>query len=66
MMTLFDKQGGSKLVPELSYPATGLGCVSRVYTDHGTFAVGPQGVSVVDLHGLTQRELVERTGLSFG
>ncbi|WP_036195070.1 3-oxoacid CoA-transferase subunit B [Nocardioides aequoreus] len=65
MMTLFDKQGGSKLVPELTYPATGLGCVSRVYTDHGTFEVGADGPRVVDLHGLTADELAERTGLAF-
>ena len=34
MMTLFAKDGSAKLVRECSYPLTGLGCVSRVYTGH--------------------------------
>lgn len=29
MMTLFDKKGRPKLVPECTLPLTGLGCVSR-------------------------------------
>src|SRR2546423_4656250 len=37
MMTLFDKQGAAKIVPECSYPLTGLACIDRVYTDYGTF-----------------------------
>ena len=44
MMTLFGKDGASKLVRECTYPLTGVACVSRVYTDHGVFEVGPDGV----------------------
>jgi acyl CoA:acetate/3-ketoacid CoA transferase beta subunit len=40
MMTLFGKDGVPKLVPTCTYPLTGAGCVSRVYTDHGIFEVG--------------------------
>ena len=40
MMTLFAKDGTPKLVPRCTYPLTGIGCVSRVYTDHGVFTVG--------------------------
>lgn len=40
MMTLFARDGSPKLVAECSYPLTGLGCVSRVYTDHAVFELG--------------------------
>jgi 3-oxoadipate CoA-transferase, beta subunit len=60
MMTLFDKAGTAKIVPECSYPLTGLGCIDRVYTDHGTFDVGSGGVRVRELHGITAAELGER------
>ncbi len=63
MMTLFDKQGRSKLVETCTYPLTGVACVSRVYTDHGVFVVGPGGAQVVELHGITSAQLRERTGL---
>ncbi|GAB3999804.1 3-oxoacid CoA-transferase subunit B [Nocardioides marmoraquaticus] len=63
MMTLLDKQGRSKLVDACTYPLTGVGCVSRVYTDHGVIDVGPEGARVVELHGTTVEELRELTGL---
>lgn len=63
MMSLFDKDGAAKLVPECSYPLTGIGCVSRVYTDYGTFLIGPDGVRVRECFGISSAELAERTGL---
>lgn len=63
MMTLFDKQGTCKLVPELTYPATGTGCVSRVYTDLATFQITDEGLTVLDVHGASVDELRRRTGL---
>lgn len=64
MMDLLTRSGESKLVPACTYPLTGLACVSRVYTDHGTFAVGPGGASIVDLaEGLTVEDLCRITGL---
>jgi len=51
MMTLLDKQGRPKIVPECTYPLTGVGCIDRVYTDLGTFDTTPQGVRVRDLAG---------------
>ncbi|WP_229053509.1 3-oxoacid CoA-transferase subunit B [Aeromicrobium sp. Leaf350] len=60
MMTLFAKDGSSKLVPSCTYPLTGVGCVSRVYTDLALFEVGPDGVTVLETWSLTVDELAER------
>lgn len=66
MMTLFAKDGTPKLVPSCTYPLTGLGCVSRVYTDVATFEVGPDGVRLLEVFGTTREELVERLALDLG
>jgi 3-oxoadipate CoA-transferase, beta subunit len=63
MMSLFTRSGESKLVPRCTYPLTGLGCVSRVYTDHGVFDIHPDAVTVTATFGLSVDELVARTGL---
>jgi len=63
MMSLFAKDGRPKLVPECTYPLTGRGCVSRVYTDVATFAVEPEGVRVVETFGISIDELITRVGL---
>lgn len=58
MMELLTKTGQSKLTPECSYPLTGIGCVSRVYSDLAIFDISPQGVKVVDaVPGLTLSDL---------
>lgn len=63
MMSLFTKEGTPKLVPTCTYPLTGLACVSRVYTDHAVFAVGRDGVKVIETYGATVAELAERLQL---
>ena len=63
MMTLFGKDGSSKLVPECTYPLTGVACVSRVYTDHGVFEVTDEGLRLRTAYGAALGELRERTGL---
>ena len=63
MMTLFAGDGSSKLVPECTYPLTGLACVSRVYTDHGVFEIAGDGVRVRTAYGATLDELRDRTGI---
>jgi 3-oxoadipate CoA-transferase beta subunit len=64
MMELLTKQGESKLVETCTYPLTGLGCVSRVYTDLAVFDVGPAGARVVEMvDGLGLEELRRLTGL---
>lgn len=60
MMSLFAKDGAPKLVPECTYPLTGLGCVSRVYTEYGVFLLTVGGVVVREKFGITLEELRQR------
>ncbi|MCJ2184689.1 3-oxoacid CoA-transferase subunit B [Novosphingobium sp. 1949] len=65
MMELFTKQGACKLVEACTYPLTGLGCVSRVYTDMAVFDLGVDGAKVVEMvEGLTLEDLRQSTGLT--
>ncbi|WP_375213249.1 3-oxoacid CoA-transferase subunit B [Aquabacterium sp.] len=58
MMELLTKTGQSKLTPECTYPLTGIGCVSRVYSDLAIFDITPQGMKVVDtVPGLSLSDL---------
>jgi 3-oxoadipate CoA-transferase beta subunit len=57
MMNLLTREGESKLVPECTYPLTGVGCVSRVYTDLAVFLIEPDGVVVRETHGVSFEEL---------
>ena len=59
MMTLLTKDGSPKLVPECTYPLTGLGCVDRVYTELATFEITASGVRVLATHGPTYDELAD-------
>ncbi|SIR95278.1 3-oxoacid CoA-transferase subunit B [Micromonospora avicenniae] len=49
MMNLLSRDGTPKLVPECTYPLTGVGCVSRVYTDLAVFLIEDEGVAVREL-----------------
>ncbi|MGV0739694.1 3-oxoacid CoA-transferase subunit B [Mycobacterium syngnathidarum] len=60
MMTLFAKDGSAKLVPSCTYPLTGLGCVSRVYTDLAVFDISADGVTVRDTYGISRTDLADR------
>ena len=57
MMTLLARDGTPKLVPECTFPLTGVGCVSRVYTDLATFVLTEVGVEVRELFGTTFADL---------
>ncbi|MQA05891.1 MAG: 3-oxoacid CoA-transferase subunit B [Streptosporangiales bacterium] len=58
MMTLLTKDGTPKLVPECTYPLTGVRCVDRVYTDLATFEIRADGVHVLTTYGSTYADLV--------
>ncbi|OLR93295.1 3-oxoacid CoA-transferase subunit B [Actinokineospora bangkokensis] len=60
VMELFAKDGSPKLVPSCTYPLTGVGCVSRVYTDLAVFDLGQDGVVVREVFGTTTDELAAR------
>jgi len=57
MMSLFTKTGESKLVETLSYPVTGLGCVSRIYTEVAIFELHDAKVLVRSVHGISFDQL---------
>jgi 3-oxoadipate CoA-transferase beta subunit len=58
MMEYLTKSGQAKLVPQCTYPLTGLGCVSRLYTDLAVIDLVDGEARVVDLApGLTLRDL---------
>jgi 3-oxoadipate CoA-transferase beta subunit len=66
MTDLLTKDGSSKLVSACTYPLTGKGCVSRVYTERAVIAVGPGGAHVLELFDTTLDELNALTGLTLG
>lgn len=64
MMEHQSKQGESKIVPQCTYPLTGIGCVTRIYTDLATIDVTADGLVARDLvEGLSFDELQRLTGV---
>jgi 3-oxoadipate CoA-transferase beta subunit len=64
MMEHSTKSGQSKLVPQCSYPLTGIGCVTRVYTDLAVIDLGRQGAQVGEMaEGLDFDTLQRLTGI---
>lgn len=60
MMTLFTKAGEPKLVPACTYPLTGRGCVTRLYTDHALFVISADGVRLMETYGMPAIEIAGR------
>jgi len=64
MMDLLTKDGESKIVESCTYPLTGLGCVSRVYTDHAIFDLSAGQLNLVEaFDGHTAASLTDIIGL---
>ncbi|WP_110239617.1 3-oxoacid CoA-transferase subunit B [Nocardioides gilvus] len=66
MMNLFAKDGTAKLVEACTMPLTGVGCVSRVYTDVAVFDVGSDGLRVRETFGIGFDELRDRVDVLSG
>jgi 3-oxoadipate CoA-transferase beta subunit len=49
MMDHLTKTGVSKLVPQCTYPLTGIGCVTRIYTDLAILDVTAKGLKVREI-----------------
>jgi 3-oxoadipate CoA-transferase beta subunit len=49
MMDHLTKTGDSKLVPQCTYPLTGIGCVTRIYTDLAILDVTRDGLKVREI-----------------
>lgn len=65
MMELLTKTGDSKLVQACTYPLTGVGCVSRIYSDLAVIDLGPAGAAVIELvDGLSFEQLQALTPVS--
>jgi len=64
MMEHLTKKGESKIVPQCTYPVTGIACVSRIVTDLAIIDVTPDGLAVVEIvDGLPFDELRRLTGV---
>jgi len=64
MMEHLTKKGESKIVPECTYPLTGIGCVDRIYTDLAVIDVTSEGLRVVDMvDGLSIEVLQSLSGV---
>ena len=59
MMEHQTKNGESKIVPQCTYPLTGIGCVNRIYTDLAVLDVVPGGLRVVEMAGGLSREQLQ-------
>ncbi|PSF11940.1 3-oxoadipate CoA-transferase [Marinobacter fuscus] len=66
MMDHVDRDGRPKIVPQLTYPPTGLGCVTRIYTNYGTFETCSDGNKVRALFvnpAVSREEIVRSTAV---
>ncbi len=64
MMEHLTKSGDSKIVEACTYPLTGIGCVSRIYSDLAVIDITPTGLQVVDIvDGLSFDELQKLSGV---
>jgi 3-oxoadipate CoA-transferase, beta subunit len=66
MMEHFTKAGECKLVERCTYPVTGVGCVSRIYTDLALISVTAAGFKIEEtVAGLSAAVLSEISKITF-
>ena len=64
LMEHLTRQGRSKIVAACTYPLTGIGCVSRIYTDLAVIEVTAAGLEVIErVDGLSFDELQRLSGV---
>ena len=62
MMDLLTKKGESKVVPQCTYPLTGIGCVKRIYTNLAVIDVTGDGLLLREVvPGMTAEKLQSMT-----
>ncbi|MDX2358986.1 3-oxoacid CoA-transferase subunit B [Dietzia sp. PP-33] len=60
------KDGSSKIVPEITLPLTGLGCVNRIITELGVFDRDDDGLALIELvDGVTLAQIEAATDAPF-
>ncbi len=65
IMNHLGRDNSKKLLKRCTYPLTGLGCVTRIYTDMAVIDVREGGLVVKELMGdVTQAQLIEATDAS--
>ena len=63
MMEHVTRSGEPKIVPQCTYPLTGIACVARIYTDLAVIEVSPKGLKAIDwVEGLDFEGLQALTG----
>jgi len=62
MMDHLTRSGQSKLVERCSYPLTGIGCVSRIYTDLAVIDVTSEGLRVAEIFNGLHLDDLRRLG----
>jgi 3-oxoadipate CoA-transferase, beta subunit len=65
MMSLFTRDGSPKLVPSCTYPLTGVGCVTRVYTEAAVFDLTGDQIVLRETFGTSRDELAGRLKIDF-
>ncbi|RAR68129.1 3-oxoadipate CoA-transferase beta subunit [Paraburkholderia unamae] len=59
VMEHVDRNGAPKILPECTFPLTGMRCVTRIYTDLAVIDVRAEGLTVIELTGQASAQDVQ-------